>query len=295
MAMILNQPNIKHRGVVLLMLLLSHLCHLPEVRAGEGQNKERPRRVISLSPSNTELLFAIGGQDHLVGRTNRCDFPAAAAKIKSVGSLFPPDFERIIAERPDLIIMSDGNLKTRDKLRTLGVEVMVIHPRKVADIAKSMRRLGQALHRSHAADAIADKFEQDLRGMTATSINSEKVMYEVWHKPLMIPGPQTFLADIIRRAGGQPMKTTIAGDWPRVDLEWAISQNPTLILTQSPKRRRYYLNEKAPWRAVNAVRQNRVYTVPDESHFIRPGPRVLEAIAWLRTILNSKANANEKD
>ena len=293
--MILNLPNMKHRGTLLLVLLLGHLGYLPEASAAEGQKKEHSPRVISLSPSNTELLFAIGGQGHLVGRTNRCDFPAAATKIKSVGSLFPPDFERIIAERPDLIIMSDGNLKTRDKLRALGVEVMVIHPRKVADIAQSMRRLGHALHRSPAANAIADKFEEDLRAMTATSMNSERVMYEVWHKPLMIPGPQTFLADIIRRAGGQPIKTTIAGDWPRVDLEWAITQNPTLILTQNLKRRQYYLNDKTPWRAVKAVRKDRIYAVPDENHFIRPGPRVLQAIAWLKSILDPKPHPNEKD
>jgi iron complex transport system substrate-binding protein len=290
--MILNSQTSQPYSVLSVLLCLICVGFTGEVAAAVKGPKSTALRVVSLSPSNTELIYAIGAQEHLVGRTNQCDFPPSSVNIPSIGSLFPPDFERIVAQRPDLVFMSDGNAKTRIKLQSLGLRVMVIHPKTIMDIAASMRILGRTLGRSQQAEVVAKQFEQTLRNITATTMSSHTVMYEVWHKPLMIPGAHTFLADIIRRAGGHPLDTHVTGEWPRVDLEWAITTNPNVILTQNPTRMQAYFDSNSPWKHVDAIRKRRVFTVPDENHFVRPGPRVVHAINWLKKIMNS--NSGEK-
>ena len=284
-------PSLKHLLNVALALgfCLSPAAGLANGRVSPAAPQGKAMRVVSLSPSNTELVYAIGAGDLLVGRTTKCDYPPAVRRVPSVGSLFPPDFERILAQRPDLVVMSDGNLNARKRIESLGIKVLVVHPRKVADIADSMRLLGNALGKKTAAEQAAATFAKNLADRSATKPTKLGVMYEVWHKPLMIPGSTTFLADLICRAGGRPIGGKLKGMWPRVNTEWAITADPSVVLTKSKARRTTYLAASSPWRHVRAVKHGRVYIVPHEAHFVRPGPRVLSAISWLRAILEGKS------
>ena len=252
-------------------------------------NEASDPRIISLSPSNTELLYAIGAGDLLVGRTSYCDHPPAAEAVPAVGSLFPPDFERILSARPTLIVMSDGNQKVRERLERLKLSVVVIHPRTVDDIADSMRQLGRAVGRETQANQAAKAFEAQLKGLSKLGASKTPVLYEVSPEPIRIPGQKTFLADLIRHAGGKPVGSDDQGDWPMVDQEWVLHADPAVILVSDNARRESLLGTTTPLRTLRAVREKNVYAVPDSDLFVRPGPRVLEAIQWLSRTLNARS------
>jgi len=237
--------------------------------------------VVSLSPSNTELLHAIGAQELMVGRTSYCDYPTSTQDIPSIGSLFPPDFERILSVRPNLVVMSNGNTKVRDRLRRLNIPVIVIHPKTVDDIADSMRRLGVAVGYETRAEHAAQAFEKRLMQLSKKGQGAISVLYEVASKPMRIPGQTTFLADLIRHAGGIPIGHADQGDWPMVNREWVLTRNPDVMLVTEQKRIKALNHPTHPLRNLSAVKAGTVYVVPDPDLFVRPGPRVLDAIRWL--------------
>ena len=263
-------------------------------RAKRHQFLTSPHRVVSLSPVSTELLFAVGAGQYIVGRTKNCNYPVEVTEIRDIGSLFPPDYELILAQRPQLIFMSDGNLRVRERLEALKIPVFVIHPRTLEDIGTTMDTLGLIMGTTAKAQPAAKHFRTQLRALKSTSPQGLTVMYEVWPKPLTVPGQKTFIADIIRIAGGQNLVQSGAEDWPRISMEWAVSQNPDVILTNTATRRDRWLNEGVPgWTQTNAIRKRRVFVVPHEDAFVRPGPRVLEAVSWLKSKLNSLRKSPE--
>ncbi|MBV70202.1 MAG: hypothetical protein CMH52_02550 [Myxococcales bacterium] len=267
-------------------MVLAHILILITILSSPPQLNMDGLRVVSLAPSNTELMFAIGAEDLLVGRTARCNYPNQAESITNVGSLFPANYEKIIGLRPDLILMIDGDLKIKQRLQNLGLKIVVIHPKTVRDIADSMRLLGQVINRKKQADERSRLFLKALKPNGQTGKAAPKILYEVWNKPLIIPGPQTFLADLIRLSGGTAIGGQLTGSWPQVDLEWAMGQNPDFILVRDSTRKAYFL--KSPiWKETSAVKKNQVLILPNEDIFTRPGPRVHTAIEWLSSQINS--------
>ena len=249
-------------------------------------DKPQELRVISLSPSNTELVHALGAQENLVGRTSSCNFPKEAEQITDVGSLFPPDYERIASLNPTLILMSDGNVSVRDHLQHLGFRVLVIHPKSVADVVDSILSIGRTLGRSTEAKRLSTDFKKRLEQVRQIGRSGLKTFYEVWHKPFMIPGHKTFLADLLRRAGAQPIGQSMSGDWPTVEREWLIIQQPEVILVKSKARQQFYLNSRI-WQHTPAVKKAQVYVIPNEDEFLRPTPRLINALVWLQEKLTA--------
>ena len=177
--------------------------------------------------------------------------------------------------------MSDGNVSARDHLRQLGFHVVVIHPKSVADVAQSILSIGKAVGRSREAERVSADFTKRLKQLTTIDGTRQKTFYEVWHKPFMIPGSKTFLADLLRRAGTQPIGQVMSGDWPTVEREWLVTQQPDVILVKSQSRREFFLNS-AIWQHTPAVRKNQVYVIPNEDEFLRPTPRLINALVWLQ-------------
>ena len=273
-------------------MAIAHILTLITILGSPAQTLVKKPRVISLAPSNTELMFAIGAEDLLVGRTNRCNYPSKALAIPNVGSLFPANYERIVGLNPDLVLMIDGDMKVKERLKSLGLKILVIHPKTVRDIATSMRMLGKAIHRTEEAEVQSRRFLKALKPNVQTDGNRPKVLYEVWNQPLIIPGSQTVLADLIRRSGGAPIGEGLAGAWPQVDIEWAMGQNPDVIIVRTPDRKKYFLTSPI-WKETSAVKKRMVLVLPNEDVFTRPGPRVHDAIRWLSNkVSSSQVKAN---
>lgn len=234
---------------------------------------KRPERVLSLAPSNTEWVFALGAGDRLVGRTSRCDHPAAAAKVPDMGSLFPPDLERLALTRPDLVLMIDGLADVRAHFEQAGVPVMVLQPRTLAQMDDGVRRLAKVL----GTDAAPVLARQD-----RPQKNSKKtVIYLAGATPAYAAGPETFIADMIRHAGGQVLDLKLKGDWPKVPLERLALARPDLIIASDAKVAAAIKAGGPTWNATQA----KVIAPPDPDWFARPGPRVGQGVTWLASAL----------
>lgn len=242
------------------------------------------RRVVSLAPSHTELVFALGAGDRLVGRTPACDFPAAAAEVPPVGNLFPPAYERIVGATPDLVLMMDGSVDVRHRLEKHGLVVAVVQPRTLADVAGSMRMVGTLL--GVEAEPVAAKFEAALaEASRPAGAGAPKVFYEIGFDPLYGAGREGFVGDLIKRAGGQ---SPLPGEWPALSTEQLVAADPALIVVGNAARAEAIRAQPpAGWTAIAAVKAGRVVAVPDPDLFVRPGPRVVEGLRWLAAELGS--------
>lgn len=249
--------------------------------AGRTVRLPRPaQRVVSLAPSHTEIVFALGAGDRLVGRTPACDFPAEAAKVPPVGNLFPPDYERIIGAAPDLVLMAGGQVDVRRRLEGQGLVVAVIQPRTLPAVADAMRTVGRLIGAD--GEAAAARFEKALAAASrAPGADAPRVFFEVGADPLFGAGPKSFVSDLIARAGG---RNALGGDaeWPQLTTEQLIAAAPDVIVVGNPARRdAVRADPPAGWQALPAVAAGRVIAVPDPDLVHRPGPRVLDGLRWL--------------
>ncbi|MCA9538918.1 MAG: ABC transporter substrate-binding protein [Myxococcales bacterium] len=243
------------------------------------------RRVLSLSPSTTELVFAVGAGDLLVGRTVHCDHPPAAAAVPAVGSLFPPDYERILATRPDLVLMLDGSLDVRQRLEARGLTTFVLQPPTVEAVAKALRTVGALVGRSAPAEAAAKRFKTALAAVHLPAGPGPRVYYEIASQPMVAAGPKGFVGDALRRAGARDA-LGIDAEWPQVTAEQVIGADPEVIITTSAEARDAILRGDRPgFSAITAVRTRRVYAVPNADWLSRFGPRVVDGVTWLAKVL----------
>lgn len=284
-------------GLVLVMALLAVPAHAQQMRQrfDEAGRRvilpERIERIVSLAPSITEMLFALGVDSRLVGVTQFCDYPPAAKSKTSVGEVINPSLEKIAAVKPDLVLATTaGNRReTVAAIERLGIPLYGLNPRSVEDVLLSIRTLGDLLGVPDAAD----KLEPGLRNRLAavavrlTGRPRPRVLFVLWLEPLMSVGRQTFVHDALARAGAESITATRPEDWPRLNLEEVLRQDPDyLVLTHSPalERRLEMLRRDPAWSSLRALQQNRLITL-DEA-VLRPGPRIVDAIEQLARALH---------
>ncbi len=240
-----------------------------------------PRRVLSLAPSNTEWMFALGASDLLVGRTQACDFPVESAEIPSVGALFPPDLEGILRLRPDLVLMIDGLADLRATLTARGIPVLVLQPRDIEGIFSNIALLGRALGRPEAATKLAERLRAELASV-GPAPGAPRVLVEVWPEPLTAVGPATFTDALLQRAGGHNVVPAGLGEWPQVSLETVVQQAPAVIIASSEESARAIRAGLRPGLSQTpAARSGRVVVPPNADWLVRPGPRFVAGVGWL--------------
>ncbi len=248
-----------------------------------------PQRILSLGPSATETLFALGRGDRLVGRTDWCNFPEAALEVPSVGSLFPPDYERILATEPDLVVMIEGSVDVRERLeQEYGLTVFVYAPATFEQLFAQMVTLGEALNAREAAEAMVAEIRGEVEAIeakTASVTERPVVFYEVWPDPLLTAGPGSFIDDMIRIAGGINAAGDADSAWPPFSVEELLAADPDVIVTGSPEMAQDVLSRPG-WESIKAVREGRVYGVPNEDIVVRPGPRLVEGLRWFAETLH---------
>ncbi len=254
-----------------------------------------PERVISLSPSVTEVLFALGLGDRVVGVTRYCDYPLETGKIKKVGGFTDPNYETIIGLNPDLIIIRTDHEDARKKLKNTGIRMHPIDHRRLEGILKSIESIGKVCHRSKEAQTLLKDLNTRMERIREKTQNLSRpsVMITIGRnmgsggfKNVYIAGNEGFYSEMIHIAGGKnavPDSTT----FPSVSREGIISMNPDVIIDMvSDMEKRGWTKEKIihQWSAmpmINAVKNKRVY-VFTEDFVVIPGPRfilILEKLA----------------
>lgn len=254
----------------------------------------RVERIVSLAPSITEILFALGLESRLAGVTDWCDFPPAAKSKPSVGQVISPSLEKIAALKPDLVLATTaGNRReTATAIEQLGIPLYGLNPRSVEEVLTSIRTLGELLHVPQAGADLEAGLRSRLETVSARvgGRPRPRVLFVLWLEPLMSIGRQTFVHDALVRAGAESVSAERPEDWPRLSLEEALRQNPDyLILAHSPalERRLAALRTDPVWSTLRALRENRVVLL-DEA-VLRPGPRIVDAIEQLARALHPEA------
>jgi iron complex transport system substrate-binding protein len=250
---------------------------------------KRPERIVSLAPSSTEILFALGLGDKVVGVDDYSDYPADVSKIDKVGGYNKPSLEKIVALKPDLVLADSIHEETVKKLEELGIPVAVVSPQDLEGVLTSIRWIGIATGANEQAAQLEAKLLERIRLVdekVATIPQEERpwVYYEVFSDPIMTAGPNTLSSELIVRAGGRNIAYDAATDYPEVSPEAIVSRNPDVIIfpevhgTGSVQAET--IKSRPGWGTIKAIQNGRLYSI-DANIISRSGPRVVEALERL--------------
>jgi iron complex transport system substrate-binding protein len=250
-----------------------------------------PTRIVSLSPSNTEILFSVGAGNQVVGVTEYCDYPynftawVSAGNMSSIGSYWQPAIEPIIALHPDLVVASGSSSEdAASKLRNLGYTVIILNAENLNDVLNDIYLVGKATGHTDQATALVSSYRARIDTITAKVANATttpKVYYETSIDPLMTAGPNTFVSDLIALAGGKNIYDDATTQWPVISSDSVITKNPEIIISYHTDG----FGTRPGWSNIDAVANNKIYALPN-FEFSRPGPRLLDALDSLTKIIH---------
>jgi iron complex transport system substrate-binding protein len=256
------------------------------------------QRIVSLAPHVTELVFAAGGGDRLVGTVDYRDYPAAAKAVPRIGDNRQFDLERLIALKPDLIVVwrHDAADSQLDALRALGIPLFYSEPRGLDDIPDSLVRLGKLFGTSRQADLLAAQLRQRTGALSAQYGRRApvRVFYQVWDKPLYTLGGSHIVSDAIRRCGGENIFARLTPKAPVVTVEAVLLEQPDAIISgEQPERPQGGLESWKRYAGLNAVRRGSLYAI-DGDLINRPGPRLIDGVAALCVVLDRARKNKER-
>jgi iron complex transport system substrate-binding protein len=247
------------------------------------------RRIVSLLPSFTEILFAIGAGHRLVGRTAWCDYPPAALAVPSVGDGIPPNVEAVAARRPDLVVLyhSGQNAAAAQQLERLGIRTVLLDLNRLEELAPAARRLGVLTGRKAAGDSLARAMDSlVLHSPESPTPNPRSLVFVVWDNPPIVIGAGSYLDELAGLAGARNVFHDIAAPSAQVSIETIAARNPDFIAVLSDTAAPPRYARRPEWRVVPAVRNGRFLFLPG-GLFGRPGPRASEAVRDLRRRLQT--------
>jgi iron complex transport system substrate-binding protein len=274
---------IKMKKQFIVLILLVGLCQ--PVLAAEPAT--RPKRIISLAPSMTEILFALGLGDNIVGVTSFCDYPPEAKSKPKIGGMSNPSLEAVVSLKPDLVIMTtDGNPKEfNDRLHALKIKTYVFTARRIAELPRGYREIGAALGVSRKAGELAREIELVLdtnaKGKLRNSVK-KTVLFIVWPDPLIVAGPGTVMDDALALLGQRNVAAKARIAYPKYSLEEVIRQVPDSIVIGK--------GSGMDMRAISQGFLDRMKTVPAvkngdvcyvSDNLYRLGPRIVNGIKEL--------------
>ncbi len=259
--------------------------------AGRTLRLSRPaHRIVSLMPSATETLVALGAGGQLVARTTY-DTLAPLRTLPTIGGLSPSS-ERLLATRPDVVIAlaEATDERLRRDLESVGVPVFSLRAQDTADVFRNMDMLGRLSGHGPAAASLAARLRRELAGIAASVAGRPRpsVFYVVWNNPPMTAGPNTFVGQILSLAGGESIFSDVRENWPTVGLEQVVRRQPEVIVLPSGEMRGDRVERLAAqpgWRDLQAIQHGRVIRLPVDL-LNRPGPRLAEAARALRDALH---------
>jgi iron complex transport system substrate-binding protein len=242
---------------------------------------ENPQRIVSLAPSLTETLFALGLGERVVGVTDYCDYPAEARSKTRVGGIINPSVEAIVILAPDLVLITrEGNRReTMEALERLGVPVFAVNTNELADVFRVIRHLGELAGVPERGRRLAADLEQQSAAI-AEAIRpypARRVLFLVWLQPVVSIGRNSFIEGLLQSSGAESIAEASAQPWPHLSIEEILRSEPEFILiprSSSFAPTRAQLLRLPGWRALKAVRAGRIVYLPASVE--RPGPRLIE-------------------
>lgn len=250
-------------------------------------------RIVSLAPNLTEIVYGVGAGDRLVGDTEYCDYPAEAKKVAKIGDTMHPSVERIIALKPQIVLVSTASqLEAFTKqLDQQQIAVYVTNPRSLDEVFRSISTLGDLFGTKDRADKLVADLRRRSDAVTA-AVSATKpiaVFYQVSDQPLYTIGRESYLTDLVRRAGGISVTADVATGFPRFSDEAALVARPeVIILPTGGSMGTANSTVATPLKNSPAVLNNRIYKI-NEDHLQRPGPRLVDGLEEMARALHPEA------
>jgi iron complex transport system substrate-binding protein len=255
---------------------------------------KNPQRIISLSPANTEILFALELGDRIVGVSDYSDYPEEAKSKTNVGAYDTPNIEQIVALEPDLVIATEEHQAEIEQLESRGITVIAVNPKTVAEVLATIKLLGRITGQDDKAAALVTSIQQRIDAITAktkalTTEQRLRVFVVIWHDPIWTVGSGTFHDELIRMAGG----VNVAGDltgYTSIGLEAVIAANPQVIIAgvgmgEGESLSLQFMQTDERLKGTDARVNNRVYGA-NMDIVSRPGPRLADALETFFSLIH---------
>lgn len=240
-----------------------------------------PQRIVSLAPSNTELLFALGLGDKIVGVTDWCNYPPEALNKTKVGGYYPPDIEKIIALEPDLILATDiHRFEVIPALEEQGFTVFALAPQTLDDVLESIQTVGKITGKEQEASGLVNEMQskiEEIEELTQGLGERPRVFYVTWHDPIWTVGRDTWIDDLIWIAGGNNTFSQYFESGAMVDIEWVLLCNPEVIIASAWSFE--WAMTETSLNSTDARKNGRIYQ-SDDDLVQRSGPRLVEGLEW---------------
>lgn len=255
----------------------------------------KPQRIISMSPSNTEILYALGAGDRVVGVPTYSDFPEEAKSKPSIGGYHAPDIEKIISLSPDIVV-ANGTIQTKyiRILEQMNIRVVSVEPKTMPEILAAIDIISEAIGEQERGQTLHAALAEQLNAVQHLTAHSppKRVFVEVWDAPLMTVGNQSFINDMINQAGGINVAADHNVDYMPCDIETLYNYNPEVYIIISHNRDDMRsLITKADLADITAVKNKQIFPMVDDL-FVRPGPRSFTGLMKLAEILHPEAMNN---
>ena len=242
---------------------------------------DHPHRLVCLAPSITDMVYALGRGDDIVGITDYTKYPQEARHKPSVGGVINPSLEKLVSLKPDLVL-AIGDLNNTDLIRAierLGFPVFVVHPHGLHDIYESIQNIGKAIDAKGQASALIARLQareaavrQKVSGKTRPD-----VFFLLWPEPVMTAGRGAFITELIDIAGGKSVTADLPSEWPRLSFESLLARNPQyLLLVKGSDVTLESLRHQGNWAKLQAIRDGKVFYADDRIEF--PSPMVFDAL-----------------
>lgn len=254
-----------------------------------------PLRLVSLAPSNTEILFALGLGDRVVGVTRFCNYPEAAKTLPQVADYSTLSAEAVTGLRPDLVVAARGNdPEGLETLRRAGIPVFALDVQSVDQLLAAIRRVGELCGVPDSAVALEARLSRRIDAVRTrvTVLPPTRVLWAYWGEPIFTAGARTMIDDVLTLAGGDNLGRQAPGAWPQISLETVVAWAPEAIVTSAHQggpealaAEVERLRRTPGWQSVPAVRDGRICSV-DGDLLNRPGPRLVEALEQVTACLH---------
>jgi iron complex transport system substrate-binding protein len=259
-----------------------------------------PRRVVSLAPSITETLFALGFGERLVGVTNYCDYPPQARKVPKIGDFISPNIEAIMAKTPDVVIGVAGatDPQKAKEMQRLGLKVVLVSVANLNEIMRSMESIAGLLGNEEAGKNLIVKINAQVLEVKkrVEAAPRRPVLLLVGIRPLIAVGGKNFIDELITLAGGTNIAGSAAQPWLNLPDEYVVAKAPQVIIEAGMGSEREASAKRwADLKSIPAVREQRIYSYGSDK-ILRPGPRFGEALAELARFIHPEcfSSANDK-
>ena len=259
--------------------------------------EKAPERIISLAPSQTEILYALGLGEKVVGATAYCDYPEEALSVERIGDFNGINLEKIIELEPDLIVnYGPGSDEENNMLKSAGIPVIAYMPESIDEVIETIKQIAIATDSVEEGNTLTNDMmeKRDEIVGKVQDTDSVKVFYEIWHEPLMAAGAGSFTDGLIVLANGVNVASDAEGEYPNYDLEQLIENDPEYYLTANMESGGFSENTdesisaRPGYEDMTAVKNGDIYLL-DGNIISRPGPRIVEGLELIARALHPEA------